>query len=84
MTFPLGSTLTVALSHPPAGVAGAGLEWAFAENWSAKVEYKYLDFGEKSLHATVFDAGGDPAGLTEETKAALNFHTVEFGVNYRF
>jgi outer membrane immunogenic protein len=64
--------------------AGAGLEWAFAENWSAKVEYKYLDFGEKSLDATVFDAGGDPAGLTEETKAELNFHMVKFGVNYRF
>lgn len=64
--------------------AGAGLEWAFGENWSAKVEYKFLDFGEESLDATVFDAGGDPAGLTEETEAELNFHTVKFGVNYRF
>lgn len=63
---------------------GAGLEWAFAENWSAKVEYKYLDFGEESLDATLFDIGGIPAGLTEETEAELGFHTVKLGVNYRF
>lgn len=24
---------------------GAGLEWAFANNWSAKVEYLYINFG---------------------------------------
>ena len=25
--------------------AGAGVEWAFADNWTAKVEYLYIDLG---------------------------------------
>ena len=25
--------------------AGAGIEWAFADNWTAKVEYLYIDLG---------------------------------------
>lgn len=25
---------------------GAGIEWAFADNWSAKLEYQYYDFGD--------------------------------------
>jgi len=29
------------------GTVGAGVEYAFAPNWSAKVEYNYMDFGTK-------------------------------------
>ncbi len=28
---------------------GTGLEWAFYQNWSAKVEYDYMDFGTKNV-----------------------------------
>ncbi len=54
---------------------GAGLEYMFAPNWSAKVEYQYYDFGK-----TTFVAG--PPAL-----AGASFrndeHTVKAGVNYR-
>jgi outer membrane immunogenic protein len=34
------------MSHSQAGwTAGAGVEWAFAENWSAKLEYLYINLG---------------------------------------
>jgi outer membrane immunogenic protein len=64
--------------------AGGGLEWGFDENWSAKVEYKYVNFGKKSLTATLLDPAGDPTDYTETTHATPDFHTIKFGVNYRF
>ena len=53
---------------------GAGLEYAFAANWSAKVEYNYLDFGTKDYFindAPVFDI-------------TTRIHLVKFGINHRF
>jgi outer membrane immunogenic protein len=55
-------------------VAGAGVEWAFAPNWSAKAEYQYLDFGDETYD---FPAGIDPV-------VDLTVNTVRIGVNYRF
>jgi len=56
---------------------GAGLEYMFAPNWSAKVEYQYYNFGK-----TTFAAGSPPDVV------GANFrndeHTVKAGVNYRF
>jgi outer membrane immunogenic protein len=63
--------------------AGLGLEYAFGNNWSAKVEYNYIDLGTKGVgFANVAPA---PA-----VRAIDNFdidqtmHVVKFGVNYRF
>ena len=49
--------------------AGAGLEWAIAGNWTAKVEYLYLGLGSKSYKGVDIDLDG---------------HTARLGVNYRF
>jgi outer membrane immunogenic protein len=54
---------------------GAGLEYAFAPNWSAKVEYLYADYGAETYFAPV--AGG---GLDLDAQT----HTVKVGLNYRF
>ena len=82
-----GNNLGVTVAGVPAGfttngnrkdgyTVGAGLEYMFAPNWSAKAEYQYYDFGK-----TTFTAG--PADIT-----GRNFrndeHTVKVGVNYRF
>jgi outer membrane immunogenic protein len=53
---------------------GAGIEYALAGNWSAKVEYNYLDFGNKDY--VVADAPVLAVGQ--------HIHLVKFGVNYRF
>jgi outer membrane immunogenic protein len=56
---------------------GAGLEYMFAPNWSAKAEYQYYNFD-----STTFTAGSpvDIAGRSFRNDE----HTVKVGVNYRF
>ena len=40
----------VTTGHTQAGwTAGAGVEWGFAENWSAKVEYLYVNLGNGTV-----------------------------------
>ncbi len=60
--------------------AGAGIEWAFWDNWSAKIEYDFYDFGEHRV--TLVDSLGNfdpaPADINQQ------IHTVKFGINYRF
>jgi outer membrane immunogenic protein len=60
---------------------GTGLEWAFYQNWSAKVEYDYMDFGTKNVAINGTLAGvGIQAGIQD------NNHINQFkaGLNYRF
>jgi outer membrane immunogenic protein len=57
--------------------AGAGIEWAFAGNWSAKVEYNHYDMGSATLNLV----GG---GATLPTTIKQTFDTATIGVNYRF
>ena len=55
---------------------GAGLEYMFAPNWSAKAEYQYYNFGN-----TTFTAG--PAEIVG-ARFRDDEHTVKVGINYRF
>lgn len=57
--------------------AGVGVEAMLSEHISGFVEYAYANFGEEDYDA-VF--GGSP--YSEPIKP--DFHTVKFGVNYRF
>jgi outer membrane immunogenic protein len=59
------------------GLVGAGVEYAFAPNWSGKIEYNFIDFGDRS----VTFSGTDPAFI-EGVRDKIN--TVTVGVNYRF
>lgn len=58
--------------------AGAGLEYAIDQNWSAKVEYDYLGFGSKAMHFTT------PALGTVASNNSLNVQEIKAGVNFRF
>jgi opacity protein-like surface antigen len=58
-----------------------GVEWAFARNWSAKLEYDYL--GLESRTVTV-PAGLLLAGDIFTTSSHPNLQMVKFGVNYLF
>jgi outer membrane immunogenic protein len=55
---------------------GAGLEYMFAPNWSAKAEYQYYNFGSTTITSGPADVVG-VRGRDDE-------HTVKVGVNYRF
>ncbi len=67
--------------------AGGGVEWMFAPNWSAKVEYLYYDLGTASaanaLSAAV-PAGNLLYGSYYQTSTHFNGHVVRAGVSYHF
>lgn len=64
---------------------GAGTEYRFARNWSAFLEYNYIDFGTETISNNVtLGSGSVPTGsvLLRDNKSYLNI--VKAGVNYRF
>jgi outer membrane immunogenic protein len=57
---------------------GGGLEWAFANNWSAKLEYQYYDFGSRDLNFF------NPGFSSEVENVKQQIQTVKLGLNFRF
>lgn len=60
-------------------VAGAGVEWGFAPNWSAKIEYEHIDLGNKTVQV---ETSGLAPGVLANVSTRID--TVKAGVNYRF
>ena len=58
-------------------LAGAGVEYAVNDKWSAKLEYNYIDFGS-------FEVDFDEGGEIEEIDFDQVVHTIKFGLNYSF
>jgi outer membrane immunogenic protein len=56
--------------------AGAGVEWGFSANSSAKIEYIYTDLGKKEIGS----------GLSDDSyfKASPSFQSIRMGVDFRF
>jgi outer membrane immunogenic protein len=67
---------TLNSSHHDGYTVGAGLEYMFAQNWSAKIEYQYYNFGNTSFVS--------PAPLVAFGSVRDDEHTVKAGINYRF
>ena len=69
--------------------AGAGLEWAFAENWTFKVEYLFVGLGKASCnhgYSCGYDraATATLAALNANDSVTLNENIVRVGVNFKF
>jgi high affinity Mn2+ porin len=62
--------------YAPGWVAGAGVEWAVSGNWTAKLEYDYVD-----LQRTVFDLRGYALPVVNIDPRMSLF---QFGLNYQF
>ncbi|MGH6760183.1 MAG: outer membrane protein [Phyllobacterium sp.] len=61
--------------------AGAGIEYAVADNWTLKTEYLYTDLGKM----TAFNDYLDPtASVLGKIESDVSFHTVRVGLNYKF
>lgn len=56
--------------------AGAGIEYAFVDNWTAKIEYLYADLGKATCNAAC--SGGNPFDVNYTTSI------VRGGINYKF
>ena len=82
-----GDNLTASVGGVPVGFAaignhrdgytvGAGAEYMFAPNWSAKLEYMYYNFGTTTI--TVAPAAAIGQRFNDDE------HVLKVGVNYRF
>jgi outer membrane immunogenic protein len=60
---------------------GGGLEYAFAPNWSAKIEYLYVDLGTFDLTLP-----SSPAGAPDSTTVHNRYtdNVVRAGLNFQF
>jgi outer membrane immunogenic protein len=78
-------------SHTQSGwTAGAGLEWAFADNWTAKVEYLYVNLGNGSVNCATTNCllasgpGGGVLGPPIPVSVTLTENLIRAGVNFKF
>lgn len=52
---------------------GAGAEYAFATNWTARAEYRYYDLGDDDVSGVGFSDDND-----------ITLHTIRLGASYKF
>ena len=74
----LGGTATGSVDRS-GWLLGIGLEYAFLANWTAKIEYNYMDLGSKTV--TLTTAGGLVA---LPVNVDLDVQTIKAGFNYKF
>jgi outer membrane immunogenic protein len=75
--------------------AGGGFEWAFAQNWTAKAEFLYLDLGSfdyvspyvtnvAGACGTNLNAGSNPCFAYHRTSIDATEYVARVGINYLF
>jgi outer membrane immunogenic protein len=76
-----GETFGLSETHTNVGwTAGVGAEVGLTQNWSAKIEYLYVDLGRNSLSVP---SSTVPA-IVFNTSAQFREQTVRVGLNYHF
>jgi outer membrane immunogenic protein len=78
-----GGSISVSNSNSNVGwLAGGGIEWAFAPNWTTRLEYDFLGLSSKSYTVT---APGFPAINNDVlTLSNRDVQTLTVGLNYLF
>ncbi len=75
-----GASATVSNNNSNSGwLVGAGIEWAFLPNWSAKLEYDFLGLDSRSFTVPAGFFAGDTF-----TQSNRNIQMLKVGVNYLF
>lgn len=86
-TNPAGVIVTtISGDHARSGwTAGGGAEYRFARNWSALLEYDYVDFGTATQSNTVTMGTTAPVvtGASVQRDNTAHMHVIKLGVNYR-
>jgi outer membrane immunogenic protein len=85
------TNFNVTTTHTQAGwTGGAGTEWAFADNWTAKVEWLYVNLGNGSVNCTTAQCliasgtGGLANGPAIPLSVGLTENLIRAGVNFKF
>lgn len=63
---------------------GAGAEWAFTPNLTARLEYLYYDLGDANVTVGPLNAATAATGIFATQRHDVNGHIVRAGVNFRF
>ncbi|WP_338319598.1 outer membrane protein [Bradyrhizobium ottawaense] len=71
--FPIGAGVT-STDTRVGWTVGAGVERKFTRNWSAKLEYLYMDFGSKTYFV----------GTANQADVSFRDHVLRVGFNYAF
>lgn len=78
-SFPAGTISSSSVTNL-GWTVGAGVEHALSSRWSVSAEYKYLDFGNRSVDFTVPNAINAVSTEMIQTQR----HLLTMGVSYRF
>jgi outer membrane immunogenic protein len=74
-----------AQTNPEFGwTVGGGLEWAFAEHWTAKVEYLFVDLAGNAACNHGYSCGYDSRTATANSTVRLNENIIRVGVNFKY
>jgi outer membrane immunogenic protein len=77
-----GASITGTNSNTTSGwLAGAGIEWAFANNWTVKAEYDFIGLSSRSFTVPV---GSPFLGGDTFTTGSNNIQMATVGVNFLF
>lgn len=87
-----GSTATASASWSDTrvgGTAGVGVETALWDNWKARIEYRYTDFGSYTKTVAVNTVCVAPTGCSAPSSSATinlreSFHTIRVGIGFDF
>jgi outer membrane immunogenic protein len=63
---------------------GGGIEWAFAPNWTAKIEYLYVDLGNFTCPFASCGAQNLAGTVTASDTVTLTENVIRAGINYKF
>jgi outer membrane immunogenic protein len=66
------------------GVVGVGLEYGFAPNWSAGIEYNHLFMQDKTYNFVSNGAGIAPGLLVAQSRIRQDVDLVTARINYKF
>ena len=79
ITTPLTNLLLSANELRWGWMVGAGVEWAFTDTWTVKIEYNYMDLGANSPRLQ-----DQYSSVFLDTNIREKMNVVKIGVNYRF
>jgi outer membrane immunogenic protein len=84
--LPPGIPSSLSSSETSVGwLLGLGAEYAFDRNWSAFIEYNYIDFDRKGTSFDISALGGAPAGTAVANVDVKNKLSIaKVGLNYKF
>ena len=76
-----GGSISVSNSNSTTGwLAGGGIEWGFAPNWTARVEYDFLGLNDSNFTLPSPPIGGPTVITTHD----VHVQTATVGINYLF